>query len=71
MRSKTAASTFPLRLPKSTRDEATEVAYHEGVSLNQFISLAVAEKLVRLKCDGPNRSSSSPDVVVIKRTQVC
>ena len=40
---------FPLRLPYSTRQQAIEIAQREGLSLNQFISLAVAEKLTRLE----------------------
>jgi HicB family len=47
--SKIAIPTFPLRLPKTTRVEATEIATNEGISLNQFIALAVAEKIVRLR----------------------
>ena len=39
--------TFLLRLPESVRDQATELARIEGISLNHFVSLAVAEKLVR------------------------
>ena len=49
--SKTVA-VFPLRLPKSTRLEATEVASHQGLSLNQFITLAVTEKIVRMEYEG-------------------
>jgi hypothetical protein len=41
--------TFPLRLPLSMRDAATELAHKDGVSLNHFISLAVAEKISRLE----------------------
>ena len=41
--------TFPLRLPVSVRDTATELAHRDGVSLNHFISLAVAEKISRLE----------------------
>lgn len=36
---------FLLRLPLSLREEATRLAHNEGVSLNHFISLAVAEKV--------------------------
>lgn len=42
-------ATFPLRLPKSTRLQAIEMARREGLSLNQFIALAVAEKIARLE----------------------
>jgi hypothetical protein len=38
---------FPLRLAKSLREAATAMATRQGVSLNQFISLALAEKINR------------------------
>jgi hypothetical protein len=41
--------TFPLRLPFSVRDTANDLAHKDGVSLNHFISLAVAEKISRLE----------------------
>ena len=40
---------FPLRLMPSIRRTAEAVSEREGVSLNQFINLAVAEKLVHLE----------------------
>jgi hypothetical protein len=40
---------FPLRLPVSMRFRAVDLAHQEGLSLNQFISLAVAEKITRLE----------------------
>lgn len=40
---------FPLRLSPSIREQAGEFAKREGISLNHFISLAVAEKLSRLE----------------------
>jgi len=44
-------SSFPLRLAKSLREVAGTLARREGVSLNHFISLAVAEKISRLGHD--------------------
>ena len=41
-------SNFPLRLPDSVRRAAEAAAREEGVSLNQFINLAVAEKTAAL-----------------------
>jgi hypothetical protein len=41
-------TSFALRLPASTRLQAIEGAKKEGMSLNQFITLAVAEKTVRM-----------------------
>jgi hypothetical protein len=42
-------TTYPLRLPVSLKDSATLLAHEDGVSLNHFISLAVAEKISRLE----------------------
>jgi hypothetical protein len=38
-------STYPLKLPNSIKAAAAELAREEGVSLNQFIAAAVAEKV--------------------------
>lgn len=42
-------STFPLRLPRHIKEDAAAFAKREGASTNQFISLAVAEKIATLK----------------------
>lgn len=44
-----AANSFPLRLSKSILKAALEAAAEDGVSLNQFVSTAVAKKLSALK----------------------
>ena len=44
----TQVSTYPLRLPKSIKAAAEQVARDEGISLNQFVATAVAEKLSAL-----------------------
>ena len=41
-------STLSLRLPESIHRKLSEVAEREGVSMNQLISSAVAEKLAAL-----------------------
>lgn len=46
---KIAISKFPLRLMPSVRRVAEEFSQREGVSLNQFINVAVAEKLAHLE----------------------
>jgi predicted HicB family RNase H-like nuclease len=43
---------FPLRLAKSLAEMASTLACRDGVSLNHFICLAVAEKISRLEHDG-------------------
>jgi HicB family len=40
---------FPLRLAASLKDRAKFLATRDGVSLNHFINLAVAEKVSRLE----------------------
>lgn len=46
---KAVVSKFPLRLMPSVRQVAERLSRQEGVSLNQFINLAVAEKVVYLQ----------------------
>ncbi len=38
-------ASFPLRLPRSVKEGAQRLAAQDGISLNQFIATAVAEKL--------------------------
>ena len=38
-------STYPLKLPTSVKTAAARLAKADGVSLNQFIAVAVAEKV--------------------------
>ncbi len=42
-------STYPLKLPNSVKNAAAELAKIDGVSLNQFIASAVAEKVGTLQ----------------------
>lgn len=42
-------STHPLRLPKCIKAAAEKLAREEGVSMNQFIATAVAEKLAAMQ----------------------
>jgi hypothetical protein len=42
-------STYPLKLPTSVKKAAVELATADGVSLNQFIAAAVAEKVGSLR----------------------
>ena len=46
---KKSINKFPLRLMPSERKRAEEFSRREGVSLNQFINVAVAERLVHLQ----------------------
>jgi hypothetical protein len=38
-------NTYPLKLPNSVKEAAAALAKQDGVSLNQFIASAVAEKV--------------------------
>ena len=44
-------STYPLRLPRSIRAGVERVSKRDGVSINQFVSIAVAEKLAMLEAE--------------------
>ena len=48
-------TSYPLRLASSLRDMASNLAQRDGVSLNHFISLAVAEKISRLETETLNQ----------------
>lgn len=44
-----ASGNYPLRLPESILEEAKRAAKQDGVSLNQFIGTALAEKVSALR----------------------
>jgi uncharacterized protein (DUF1778 family) len=41
-------TTYPLRLPRSIKEAVARIAKKEGTSINQFVVVAVAEKLSAL-----------------------
>jgi len=41
-------SVLSLRLPKSMYEQLKELAHEEGVSMNQFVTLALTEKMATL-----------------------
>jgi post-segregation antitoxin (ccd killing protein) len=43
-----AKSTYPLRLPPSVKAEVERRAKADGISVNQFVATAVAEKLAAM-----------------------
>ena len=45
----TTLTTYPLRPPKSVKAEAEALSKADGTSLNQFVAMAVAEKIAVLK----------------------
>lgn len=52
-------SVLNVRLPQSLHDELREIAGVEGVSMNQLVLLAVAEKLATRRAKNEARSGSS------------
>jgi len=42
-------STFPLRLPASLKATVAAISREEGTSINQFVAMAVAEKVSAMK----------------------
>ena len=46
---KTRVASYALRLPASIKAEAEKLAKEDGVSLNQFVATAVAEKVSALR----------------------
>jgi predicted HicB family RNase H-like nuclease len=51
---------FPLRLPLTMRAELQAQANNEGVSINQFIVMAVAEKITRIDVQQPVDGNRDP-----------
>jgi hypothetical protein len=45
----TSLTTYALRLPKSIKAQAEALSKADGTSLNQFVAIAVAEKIAVLK----------------------
>jgi hypothetical protein len=41
----TRTSTYPLRLPRSLKDAVEKLSRKDGTSINQFVVMAVAEKV--------------------------
>lgn len=45
----TATSTYPLRLPTSLKNAVEQMSRKDGTSINQFVAMAVAEKITALE----------------------
>ena len=60
MANKKSGNCFPLRLPLQIRAEMEALAKEEGISINHFIVLAVAEKLTRLEVHEPVNAEHHP-----------
>jgi patatin-like phospholipase/acyl hydrolase len=44
-----ATKTYPLRLPRSLKDSVERLSREDGTSINQFVAVAVAEKVSALQ----------------------
>jgi hypothetical protein len=44
-----ATKTYPLRLPRSLKDTVERLSREDGTSINQFVTMAVAEKVSALR----------------------
>ena len=64
---KTVVAKFPLRLMPSVRKTAEALSAKEGVSLNQFINVAVAEKVAHLEYDAWLQNRRKPTKADIER----
>jgi hypothetical protein len=64
---KNGIARFPLRLMPSVRRTAEVFSEKEGVSLNQFINVAVAEKLAHLEHEEWVRNRKPPSKELAKR----
>lgn len=47
----TQMAAYPLRLPRSLKNAVSDAAARDGTSMNQFIAIAVAEKLAVLETE--------------------
>jgi uncharacterized protein (DUF1778 family) len=45
----TKSTTYSLRLPRSIKEAVARIAKQDGTSINQFVVMAVAEKLAALE----------------------
>ena len=64
---KNAPSKFPLRLMPSIRKGAEALSKKEGVSLNQFINVAIAEKIAHAEYNEWLGSRSKPTAESLAR----
>ena len=64
---KQKSSTFPLRLPVSLKDAVAEVSREDNTSINQFVVVAVAEKLSAMRTAeffAERRSRADPEAAI-------
>ena len=64
---KSPSSKFPLRLMPSIRQGVERFSAREGVSLNQFINVALAEKLAHLQHEEWLARRPQPSAAIVAR----
>jgi len=47
----TDLTTYPLRLPRSIKAGVEQLSKQDGISINQFVTIAVAEKLAIMQAE--------------------
>jgi hypothetical protein len=62
-------ASYPLRLQVSVMAEARRVAKSEGVSLNQFINVAVAEKVSAVRTEAILRVAPAGILRILERAR--
>ena len=61
-------SVYPLRLPASLKAAVAEISREEGTSINQFVAMAVAEKISAMKtAEFFTQRSAEADVETARR----
>ena len=63
----TRISTYPLRLPISLKDAVAEASQRDNTSINQFVVVAVAEKLSAMKTAeffAERRGNAGPEAAI-------
>lgn len=58
---------YALRLPPTVRAELENVANREGISINQFIAMAVAEKIIQFEMHLPAKTTIPSKLLRIRR----
>ena len=62
-------SSYPLRLEDSLMAEARRIAKFEGVSLNHFINVAVAEKIAAVRAEAILRSAPAGILQIMEQSR--
>jgi hypothetical protein len=57
----TEQQAFPLRLSASLKAEAMSMAHRDGISLNQFISHAVSQQILRMNLQAAQRHEANQE----------